>query len=321
MVVWIIILFTIFFILFIYQKAKVKKAERKFPPTGKFVTVDGCKLHYIRAGEGQPVVFLHGGMLSSIDFKDVVKQAAKRGYDAIAFDRPGYGYSERLKKMTPMTQAEMIHKALKQIGINEPIILVGHSWSGTMVLSYALQFPNEVAGIVMLAAAMYKEGYPAENGDYISRVVTTPIIGSFILHTLLKSPLGKGMARVMVKSTFFPEAAPLWYEEAAFALGFRPRHFRANREDVLAFPGTSKELCRNYKNIKIPTVIVVGDKDPFGVIEQGRRLKEDLPNAIYKELSDIGHMIPNLHPGIVVDQVDFIARHTRNLITSTNMSL
>src|SRR5690606_40352020 len=43
MVVWIIILFTIFFILFIYQKVEVKKAERKFPPTGEFVTVDGCR--------------------------------------------------------------------------------------------------------------------------------------------------------------------------------------------------------------------------------------------------------------------------------------
>lgn len=98
MIVWMMILIAIFIFLFIYQKKEVKKAERKFPPIGKFVTVDGCKLHYIRAGEGQPVVFLHGGMLSSIDFKDVVKQAAKRGYDGIAFDRPGYGYSERPKK-------------------------------------------------------------------------------------------------------------------------------------------------------------------------------------------------------------------------------
>lgn len=213
--------------------------------------------------------------------------------------------------MTPMTQAEMIHKALKQIGINEPIILVGHSWSGTMVLSYALQFPNEVAGIVMLGAAMYKEGYPAKHGDTLSRVVTTPIIGDLILHTLLKSPLGKRMAQFMVKSTFTPEIPPIWYEEAAFALGFRPRHFRANREDVLAFPKSSKNLCENYKNIKIPTVIVVGDKDPFGVIEQGRRLQEELPHALYKELPDIGPMIPDLHPGVVVEQIDFLTNYVQ----------
>lgn len=49
------------------------------------------------AGEGQPVVFLHGGILSSVDFMDVLPLAAQQGYRAIAFDRPGYGHS-RLPK-------------------------------------------------------------------------------------------------------------------------------------------------------------------------------------------------------------------------------
>ncbi|WP_274856963.1 alpha/beta fold hydrolase [Bacillus methanolicus] len=125
-------------------------------------------------------------MLSSRDFTDVVQLAVKQGYRAIAFDRPGYGYSERTKNVetTPISQANLIHKALIELGINEPIILVGHSWSGTMTLSCALQFSDKVAGIVILAGAMYKEGYPAERGDVISKVVITPILGNIILNTL-----------------------------------------------------------------------------------------------------------------------------------------
>lgn len=60
-----------------------------------------------------------------------------------------------------------------------------------MTLSYALQYPNEVAGIVTLGAVMYKEGYPAEHGDLLSKIITTPLLGKLILNTLLKTPLGK----------------------------------------------------------------------------------------------------------------------------------
>lgn len=294
--------------LYIYNKFQVKKAEKLYPPNGKFVTVDQYRLHYISEGAGKPIVFLHGGILSSRDFQDVLSLAAKQGYHAIAFDRPGYGYSDRPKheKVTPILQAKLIHQALKELGINQPIILVGHSWSGTMTLSYALQYPDEVAGIVLLGAAMYKEGYPAEHGDFLSNVFTTPIVGIILLNTLLKTPLFKWLSDSMVKATFAPESAPEEYKEEVFALGFRPRHFRANREDVLAFPGTSKQLSERYKEIKIPTIIVVGEKDPFGTIEQAQRLKKELPHAKYSLVPDIGHMIPQLHPEVVLNHVNLI---------------
>ncbi len=176
-----------------------------------------------------------------------------------------------------------------------------------MTLSYAIQFPNEVAGIVTLAGAMYKEGYPAENGDFLSKAVTTPILGNIILNTLLKTPLAKGMANSMVKATFAPEQVPAKYVEELYSLGFRPSHFKANREDVLAFPVTSNELSAKYKTIKIPTVIVVGEKDPFGTIAQAERLKNDIPHAVYKLIPNIAHMIPELHPQTVIENINVIS--------------
>ncbi|MCG7342630.1 alpha/beta hydrolase [Sporosarcina sp. ACRSL] len=294
--------------LYTYNKSQVKKAEELYPPNGEFVTVDNCSLHYISEGSGNPIVFLHGGILSSSDFKEVVQLAAKQGYHALAFDRPGYGYSDRPRhvEVTPIDQAKIIHSAIKQLGVDKPIILVGHSWSGTMTLSYALQFPNEVAGIVLLGPAKYKEGYPAENGDPLSKMITTPILGDLMVKTLLKTPLGKRISNSMVKATFTPELPPEGYKEEVFAIGFRPRHFKANREDVLAFPGTSKQLSEKYKEIKTPIKIVVGEKDPFGTIEQAQRLKRDIPHATYTLIPNVGHMIPELHPKLVMDYVDDI---------------
>lgn len=287
-----------------YNQYEFKQAEAHFPPNGKFITVEGIKLHYIRKGSGKPIVFLHGGVLTGNDFEKVMEIAAKQGYQAISFDRPGYGYSERPKneEVTPFVQARLIHGALKKLGIEKPI-LVGHSWSGILVLSYALSYPDEVSGIVTLGAVMYKEGYPAENGDPISAVVTTPIIGDALLHTLLKSPLGTGLAKNILKETFAPEPVPPGYREAALSLWLRPNHFKANREDVLAFSPAAKKISSRYKEIKLPVVIVVGNDDPFGTKEQAYRLKKDIPHAELMILPHVAHMIPQNHPEAVMEAV------------------
>jgi Predicted hydrolases or acyltransferases (alpha/beta hydrolase superfamily) len=293
----------------LYNRYKFKQAELKFPPNGRFVTVEGVRLHYISKGSGKPVVLIHGGVLTGNDFERVIEIAAGKGYRAIAFDRPGYGYSERpdSENVTPFVQARLIHAALKELGIEKPI-LVGHSWSGTLVLSYALLYPQDLEGIVTLGAAMYKEGYPAENGDQISKLVTTPVIGDLVLHTLLRSPLGTFLADRTLQATFAPESIPAGYREATHALWLRPGQFKANREDVLAFSPAAEQISKRYKEINHPVVIVAGEKDPFGTKEQSLRLKEDIPHAELIVLPEVAHMIPQNHPQQVVNAIDRLGR-------------
>ena len=79
-----------------YNVYRARKVEREHPPTGRFVTVDGVRLHYIEKGEGPPVVLLHGNVVTAEDFETsgVLDLLAKR-HRVIAFDRPGFGYSDR----------------------------------------------------------------------------------------------------------------------------------------------------------------------------------------------------------------------------------
>jgi pimeloyl-ACP methyl ester carboxylesterase len=236
-----------------------------------------------------------------------MERASARGYDAIAFDRPGYGYSERPPRdqAAPADQARLIHGALKRMGVEKPII-VGHSWSALLALTYALQYPDGVAGVVTLAGAMYKDSYPAEHGDPISRLAAAPVVGTIFLNTVLRSPLGTALARSFVRQTFAPEPAPEGYREAALALWLRPGQFRANREDILAFPPAALEASRHYRGIRCPVVIVVGEDDPFGTREQAARLKRDIPHAVLKEIPRIAHMIPQLHPEPALEAIDTV---------------
>ena len=127
---------------------RARLAEKRYPPQGQFVTVAGLRLHYLRRGEGRGplLVLLHGSEGFLQDF-DAIFDALSPRYDVIAFDRPGHGYSDSpsLRDCAPDRQADLIYQALQQLGIKQPL-LVGHSWSGALLLSYALNYPDEVAG-------------------------------------------------------------------------------------------------------------------------------------------------------------------------------
>jgi len=272
-----------------------------------FVTTNGIRLHYLREGEGRPVVFLHGGILDSHDFQGALHLAAKQGYRAMAFDRPGYGLSERPKgKITPFDQARFLHNALRILEVQQPII-VGHSWSGLLALIFALMYPKDVSGIVLLAPAMYKEGYPAEHGDPLSALMTAPVIGERFIRLFLKTPFAKAMTENMLKQTFAPEPLPNGYRERVYALWLRPGQIKANREDVLAFPPAALEASKRYTEIQHPLSIVVGENDPFGAKEQALRLIHDIPHAGLRVVPQVAHMIPQNHPELVIDAIRMVA--------------
>ena len=100
----------------------------------------------------------------------------------VAFDRPGFGYSERPRdrSWTPTAQARLLRRACRRLGVERPVV-VGHSWATLVALAWALQAPQEVAGLV-LASGYY---YPSRRLDVA--LVTpgaVPLLGDVLNHRL-----------------------------------------------------------------------------------------------------------------------------------------
>ncbi|OMF85955.1 alpha/beta hydrolase [Paenibacillus sp. FSL R7-0333] len=293
-------------VVYLYNRYSYKKRESRFPPAGKFVRVNGLPVHYLDEGEGRPIVFLHGGVLRGDDFGKVMKLGTSKGYRTLALDRPGYGYSQRPQSgrapFALMDQVQWLHLVFKEMGVEKPV-LVGHSWSALLVLTYASLYPDQVAGVVTVAGGMYKEGYPAEKGDPLSRLVMMPVVGHVMMNILF--PLvGKIMVRSIMKATFAPEPVPADYEDEVYALWLRPAQFRANREDVLQFVPAAEYMKQRYSQIQLPAVILVGERDPFPTREHSFKLNRALPHAELKVLPTAAHMIPHHQPEEVMKAVD-----------------
>ena len=126
------------------NRRAAQNAERANPPTGKFLTVDGCRLHVVETGEGEPLVLLHGNGSMIQDFRSsgLIELAAKK-HRVIVFDRPGYGHSDRPRSTiwTADAQADLICKALRQLNVSRAVVF-GHSWGASVAVALALKHPQ-----------------------------------------------------------------------------------------------------------------------------------------------------------------------------------
>jgi len=212
-----------------YNVYRARKTEREHPPMGRFVTVDGVRLHYIEKGEGPPVVLLHGNVVTAEDFdtSGVLDLVAKR-HRVIAFDRPGFGYSDRPhgSAWSARVQADLLRDALVILGINRPVVL-GHSWGAAVALALALNHPNAARGLVLLSGYYY----PSLRADVLlSSPPAIPILGDLLRYSI--SPLlGKLMQPLLLKGMFspLPGASPLreW---------LYPNHVNTTRADPSGEP-------------------------------------------------------------------------------------
>jgi pimeloyl-ACP methyl ester carboxylesterase len=291
---------------FFYVRKKTREAEAANPPQGRFVKVDGVRLHYIERGEGPTLVLLHGNGVLANDFEHsgLLDRAAQH-YRVIAFDRPGFGYSERprSKVWTPQAQARLLRHALQELDVESAIVL-GHSWGTLVALAMALDAPDFVRGLVLLSGYYYPSlrlDAPLGSGPAI------PVIGDLMRYTV--SPLVTRMLwRPLTKKVF----APLPVAEAFRAMppwmALRPGQLRASAADNALMIPAAMSLAKRYHELKVPAVVIAGTQDrivDFG--HNSERLSERMPDSELQLQPGVGHMTHYAHPEQVMEAIDAIA--------------
>ena len=302
---------------FFYVRAKTKQAEAENPPQGRFVTVDGVRLHYIERGSGPVLVLLHGNGVLSNDFEHsgLLDKAAEH-YRVIAFDRPGFGYSERprSKIWTPQAQARLLHHALQEIGVDTAIV-AGHSWGTLVALSMALEVPGFVRGLVLLSGYYYpslRADVPLASGPAI------PLLGDLMRYTV--SPLVARMIwRPLAKRMFWPQPVDPRFRELPPWLMLRPGQLRASAAEAALMAPTALALAKRYPELRVPAVIIAGTKDKivaFG--HNSERLDERLPHSELQLQPGVGHMTHYADPDKVLAAVESIAAQAGETIYRRN---
>jgi len=232
----------------------------------------------------------------------------------ILIDRPGHGWSARaeLRDSTPAVHGRMIEEALAKLGVGKVIIVV-HSMAGALGLRIALDYPDRVAGLVMLAPVAYP--WPGGVGQY-NEIVTTPVIGPLLAHTITL-PLGYFMAEPGARAAFLPQQMPDGFvSKTATLLLLRPREFLANARDLVTLKAAVAEQAPRYAEITAPITILSGDVDKTVSTDiHSRPLAATVPNARLIVLPGVGHMVQDVVPDRVIAEIEALSSNVVSMTT------
>jgi pimeloyl-ACP methyl ester carboxylesterase len=265
---------------------------------GRHIEVrSGRRVHVIDAGEGPPVVFLHGSTTSSLSLLPVLERL--KGVRAIAVDRPGFGLSEPVRvprRRFRDAAVEFLDEVLDELGL-QTSAFAGNSMGGTWALWYALARPARVRRLVLLGSAPL---LPGTRPPIPLRVTAAPLVGDLLPHVV--KPNRKLIVRLM--ASMGEDDTIVGYPElidSLVAAARDPVASAVNRAELRAiispvgFRRSARIVPDELRRLNVPTLLIWGDHDPVGRAEVARETARLMPQA-QLELLPAGH-VPYLgHP-------------------------
>lgn len=270
--------------------AYTSRIETAFPAEGHMLPVNGNRVHVLERGpETAPaVLMIHGASANAREFSRSLAPRLEGDVRILMADRPGHGWSQRFAGAEKLSrQAGQMAGALEQLAPGQKTVIVGHSFGGAVALRLALDRPDLVSALVLLAPVTHgwSDGGPA----WYNALAANPLIGQAF--SQLAPIAGRAQLKGGIASVFSPAPLPSQYaENSGVGLFLRPPNFRANAADMTALNTELAEQSRRYEEIKVPVTVFSGSKDTVlsPKIHTGQ-LKRQVPIDLVI-LPDEGHM-------------------------------
>lgn len=275
---------------------------RRWPPLGRIIQVNGTDVHYWERGAGRPVVLIHGASGNLRDFTFDLAPRLAQNHRVIAFDRPGFGYSERITERgwDPSVQAALLRQATADLGAEQPI-LVGHSWGGALAMAWGVDAPESTGGIVTLGGATMPWGGDVSflyslNASDVTDTLASNLIATFATEGLIES---------FMEGTFAPQPIPDGYADYVGApLATRPQTVRYNAHDITNLNAVLERQSKRYPTVYVPVEILHGSVDDAVWPDlHAEGMHALLPNSRLTLLDGVGHMPHHARPQEVVAAV------------------
>lgn len=266
------------------------EAEKKCPPTGKFIEVDGNRIHYVETGEGRPIVFLHGLGAQLYHFAGPLFGEFGPGYRLIALDRPGSGYSRRARGASGglSEQAQVVRRFIDEMELEKPLV-VGHSLGGAVTLALAVEHPDAISGIALLSPLTHMES--VLRPEFKALYIPSPPV-RWIVSNTVAIPRSFKFAEATLDFIFSPQRMPQDYlVQGGGWIGLRPSHFYASATDFTAIPDDLPGLEARYGEIDMPVGLLFGTADRIiAFADHGAPMPKRIRNLDFEVVEGLGHM-------------------------------
>jgi pimeloyl-ACP methyl ester carboxylesterase len=274
-----------------YETVRESLDASAYPPPGQLIDVGGHRLHLHCTGSGSPTVVLEpGGGASSSDFAWIAPVVA-RDTTVCVYDRAGRGWSDATDSPQDGTHIAMdLHALLERAHVPGPYVIAGHSFGGLYAQSFAAQFPDQVAGMVLLDSTAPKPGPPrsdSRSSDVIGRL--SELVSS-VAH------LGVGRMVAQLSSGTLPPRA----QAEADANASTARHLASFVREYLADADASMQEASSLATLGgKPLIVVTADE---GITDGQWQSKQDRLATL--STNSLHRHAPATHSSLLADEAD-----------------
>ncbi len=238
----------------------------------KTIDIGGLDVHYYTAGQGEPLVVIHGGGGDARTWWDNIMELSKK-YTVYAPDLPGYGGSEPLNGTYFIPElSEFIERFAGKLGL-EKFNLVGHSLGGGVALDYALRSPHRIKKLVLVSSLCL-----GREIAFWVRLLSIPAllrsVGALSLAVL------KGM-KWLIMHMLNPAQIIMPLSPAAVYVG----------GSVTTFKQQKLVLENRLSEVRVPTLLVWGGKDPIVPVRHAYAAARVIPDCQVKVFESRGHNV------------------------------
>jgi 4,5:9,10-diseco-3-hydroxy-5,9,17-trioxoandrosta-1(10),2-diene-4-oate hydrolase len=257
-----------------------------------FITVDGLRIRYIEDGDGPPVILLHGASLgSSADvFIRNLAPPAEAGFQAIAFDQPGFGLSDVPADHSAAYRRDIVPKFMDALRLKHAA-LVGHSQAGNPAVQLALKEPERYTHLVVLGTGSLLpplDGAGEDRGAAVQQRLE---------RRMAESEPTMEDTRKLLEATLFhhdlitPEELALRH---ARSIGRNFEAFAARNAAAEAAPPKEPAvpLWKRLIDLKVPLLMIFGRNDRADAAERAMLLEEKYPDLDVHIVEDCKHLVP-----------------------------
>lgn len=248
-----------------YQVLAARRDRRRYTSAGRWIDIgDQRSLFVVEKGTGQSTVVFDSGIAATHLNWCSIQEQVSHFAGTVAYDRCGLGWSSASRsERTPANAADELHRMLETAGIRPPYILVGHSFGGMVMRRFALLYPDEVSGLVLVDPMRCSEWPPINAGRqstlnrsimcmrYVIPIahmglarlaVTSALCGSGGFARRVANATGGGGRYVLRRVTGELDKMPCEIWPIIAAHWSRPDFYAGMRSHIEAVPNTVREM-------------------------------------------------------------------------------
>ncbi len=241
------------------------------------ININGIKTNYITVGQGKPLLILHGWGSNTERWQNVADLLSKN-FKVIIPDLPGFGKSGALQEVwRPNDYVSWAEQFIKELNLGE-FYLMGHSFGGALACKIAIKYPQEVKKLFLISAASVRKRTSGKKAyKTLSQIVK---IFSFVPgYNFLR----KAFYKFIIRKSDYP------YVEG----NLKETYKNVIAEDLSQFTGF----------IKVPTVIIWGDKDTYTPVEDAQFMNQKIKNSKLIIIPGAGHILNRDCPEILAEKI------------------